>query len=51
VKESRREIRTGIRYYFRPETCMLPWQYSGLVHFLNRTPAGPPIRIEGLWIG
>jgi len=51
VKESRVEIKIGMRYFFRPRMCMLQWRHSGLVNYLNRTPAGLQIRLEGLWIG
>jgi hypothetical protein len=30
---------------------MLQWRHSGLINYLNRTPQGMQIRIEGLWIG
>ena len=51
VKESRCELRIGMRYYFQPEMCMLQWRHSGLVNYLNRTPEGIQLRVEGLWIG
>ena len=43
------DIRT--RYFFQPRMCMLQWRHSGLVNYMNRTPAGLQIRLEGLWIG
>ena len=51
IKESRVEIRIGMRYFFQPEMCMLQWRHSGLVNFLNRSPEGLQVRVEGLWIG
>jgi uncharacterized Fe-S cluster-containing protein len=51
IKRSRCDIRIGMRYYFQPEMCMLQWRHSGLVNFVNRTPAGLQVRVEGLWIG
>jgi uncharacterized Fe-S cluster-containing protein len=51
VNEARAEIRIGMRYFFQPRMCMLQWRHSGLVNFLNRTPTGYQVRLEGLWIG
>jgi uncharacterized Fe-S cluster-containing protein len=51
VNEARGEIRIGLRYFFQPRMCMLQWRHSGLVNFLNRTPTGYQVRLEGLWIG
>jgi uncharacterized Fe-S cluster-containing protein len=45
------ELAIGMRYYFQPRMCMLQWRHSGLINFLNRTPTGLQIRVEGLWIG
>jgi hypothetical protein len=36
---------------FQPHMCMLQWRHSGLVNYLNRTPNGLQVRVEGLWIG
>jgi uncharacterized Fe-S cluster-containing protein len=51
ITESKAEIKIGCRYYFQPRMCMLQWRHSGLVNFMNRTPAGIQVRLEGLWIG
>ena len=51
VRETRTELKIGMRYYFQPHMCMLQWRHSGLVNFLNRTSEGLQIRVEGLWIG
>jgi len=51
VKESRVDPAIGMRYFFQPEMCMLQWRHSGLVNFLNRTPEGLQVRLEGLFIG
>lgn len=51
ITESRMEIKIGMRYFFQPRMCMLQWRHSGLVNFLNRTPSGLQVRVEGLWIG
>jgi uncharacterized Fe-S cluster-containing protein len=51
ITQTRVEPRIGMRYYFQPTMCMLQWRHSGLVNYLNRTPAGLQVRLEGLWIG
>ncbi len=51
VRESRKELRIGMRYFFQPRTCMLQWRHSGLINYINHTPGGTQIRIEGLYIG
>lgn len=51
VKDTRAELKVGMRYYFQPKMCMLQWRHSGLLNYLNRTPEGYQVRLEGLWIG
>jgi uncharacterized Fe-S cluster-containing protein len=51
VTDARLEIRIGERYFFQRRMCMLEWRHSGLVNYLNRTPGGLQVRVEGLWIG
>lgn len=51
VRQTRVEIKIGMRYYFQPRMCMLQWRHSGLVNYINKTPDGLQIRVEGLWIG
>lgn len=51
IRQTRSEIRIGMRYFFQPRMCMLQWRHSGLVNFLNRTNDGLQVRVEGLWIG
>ena len=51
ITRSRVEPKIGMRYFFQPRMCMLQWRHSGLVNYLNRTPAGWQVRVEGLWIG
>lgn len=51
VTETNAAIEIGRRYYFQPRMCMLQWRHSGLVNFMNRTPTGLQVRVEGLWIG
>jgi uncharacterized Fe-S cluster-containing protein len=52
VRETRTELRIGMRYYFQPHMCMLQWRHSGLVNFLNRNADNSyQVRLEGLWIG
>lgn len=51
IRDARCDIRIGLRYFFQPRMCMLQWRHSGLVNYLNRTPAGWQVRVEGLWIG
>ncbi len=51
IQKARCDVRIGMRYFFQPRMCMLQWRHSGLVNYLNRTPAGLQVRVEGLWIG
>lgn len=51
ISESRVDVKLGMRYFFQPRRCMLHWRHSGLVNYVNRTPAGLQVRVEGLWIG
>jgi uncharacterized Fe-S cluster-containing protein len=51
VRKTRMELRIGMRYFFQPRMCMLQWRHSGLLNFVNRTPEGWQVRLEGLWIG
>ncbi len=51
VTETRSELKIGMRYFFQPRMCMLQWRHSGLLNYLNRTPSGFQVRVEGLWIG
>lgn len=51
VKESKVELKVGMRYWFMPQKCMLQWRHSGLVNFINRTSRGLQVRVEGLLIG
>ncbi|MGE5342202.1 MAG: (Fe-S)-binding protein [Candidatus Omnitrophota bacterium] len=51
ITDYRCEIKIGMRYFFQPRMCMLQWRHSGLVNFINRTPEGLQVRLEGLWIG
>ena len=51
IRQTRCEIKIGMRYFFQPRMCMLQWRHSGLVNYLNRTADGLQVRLEGLWIG
>jgi uncharacterized Fe-S cluster-containing protein len=51
IFEARTEIKIGMRYWFQPHRCMLQWRHSGLINFVNNTPEGKEVRIEGLFIG
>lgn len=51
IEKSQCEVKIGMRYFFQPTRCMLQWRHSGLVNYLNRTPSGLQVRLEGLWIG
>jgi uncharacterized Fe-S cluster-containing protein len=51
IPQARCDIRIGMRYFFQPRMCMLQWRHSGLVNYVNRTPDGLQVRLEGLWIG
>ena len=51
VKDSRCELKIGLRYFFQPRMCMLQWRHSGLVNYLSRNADHWQVRLEGLWIG
>ena len=51
VKDTRAELKVGIRYFFQPRMCMLQWRHSGLLNYLNRVGDHYQVRLEGLWIG
>ena len=51
IKETKSEIKLGLRYWFMPRRCMLQWRHSGLVNYINRSAEGTQVRVEGLWIG
>jgi uncharacterized Fe-S cluster-containing protein len=51
VKDTRSELKVGMRYFFQPRMCMLQWRHSGLLNYLNRTGRHYQVRLEGLWIG
>ncbi len=51
VKDSGKELKIGMRYWYLPRRCMLQWRHSGMVIFMNRTKEGIRIRIEGIMIG
>lgn len=52
IKESKKEIKLGLRYWFMPRRCMLQWRHSGLVNAVTKLKDGSyKVRIEGLYIG
>ncbi len=51
VVQTRVRLQIGARHFFQPRMCMLQWRHSGLINYLNQTPDGFQVRIEGLWIG
>lgn len=51
VKDTQKELRIGMRYFFQPRMCMLQWRHSGLLNYMSKTADGVQIRLEGLWIG
>jgi len=51
VKETKKELKIGMRYWYLPRRCMLQWRHSGTVIFMNRTKEGVRVRIEGIMIG
>jgi uncharacterized Fe-S cluster-containing protein len=51
IKETRCELRIGMRYFFQPRMCMLQWRHSGLINYLSRNSGQYQVRVEGLWIG
>ncbi len=51
VRQMRKELKVGMRYWFLPHRCMLQWRHSGLVNFINKRQDAFQVRIEGLFIG
>jgi len=51
IRAQRIDVEIGRRYWFQPRMCMMQWRHSGLVNYMNHTPDGIQVRIEGLWIG
>jgi uncharacterized Fe-S cluster-containing protein len=52
IKETKEEIKIGVRYWFLPRRCMLQWRHSGLVNAVTKLKDGSyKVRIEGLLIG
>ena len=52
IKETKEEIKLGVRYWFLPRRCMLQWRHSGLVNAVTKLKdGGYKVRIEGLLIG
>lgn len=51
IRDSRMDLKIGMRYWFLPRRCMLQWRHSGLINFMNKIKDGYQVRIEGLLIG
>jgi uncharacterized Fe-S cluster-containing protein len=51
IRNSHKELKIGLRYWFLPYRCMLQWRHSGLINFINKRKDGVGVRIEGLMIG
>jgi uncharacterized Fe-S cluster-containing protein len=51
VKQTRVELKIGMRYYFQPRYCMLQWRHCGLLNQIAKNKEGLHVRIEGSWIG
>jgi uncharacterized Fe-S cluster-containing protein len=51
VKDTSKELKIGMRYWYLPHRCMLQWRHSGMVIFMNRVNEGVRVRIEGIMIG
>jgi len=51
VRETQKELKIGMRYWYLPHRCMLQWRHSGMVIFMNKTKEGVRVRIEGIMIG
>jgi uncharacterized Fe-S cluster-containing protein len=51
AKETQKELKIGMRYWYLPHRCMLQWRHSGMIIFMNKTKEGTRIRIEGIMIG
>jgi len=42
VRNTQKELKIGMRYWFMPRRCMLQWRHSGLVNFMSRTKKRHP---------
>jgi uncharacterized Fe-S cluster-containing protein len=51
AKETQKELKIGMRYWYLPHRCMLQWRHSGMVIFMNKTQEGMRVRIEGIMVG
>lgn len=51
VRDSKTDLKIGMRYWFMPHKCMLQWRHSGLINFINKNSEGTQVRLEGLFIG
>jgi len=51
VKDTQKDLKIGMRYWFLPRRCMLQWRHSGLINFIGKSKGAIQVRIEGLLIG
>jgi uncharacterized Fe-S cluster-containing protein len=51
VRDTQKELKIGMRYWFMPRRCMLQWRHSGLINFIGRSKDAVQVRVEGLLIG
>lgn len=50
VRQTRKELQIGQRYFFLPRLCMLQSRHSGLVNAAAKRENGIRVRVEGIWI-
>jgi uncharacterized Fe-S cluster-containing protein len=51
VKETRAELKIGMRYNWMPRYCMIQWRHSGLITAMTKKGSELIVRIEGVMLG
>ncbi len=51
VKNTKVELKVGMRYNWLPRRCMVQWRHSGLISYLSKNTDGYLARIEGVCLG
>ena len=51
IKDSKVDLKIGMRHHFMPRRCMIQWRHSGLITAITNTEKGKIVRIEGIFLG